>query len=327
MMNEDTVLIDAFRQMVAAAATPAEVRRVEEGGSAGPMVEAFRRSGFADALVPEAQGGAGLRLPDLYSLLCIVGEHAVPVPIGETMMIRGLVGRRGGAVPDDSLAVFGAASVGIPGGAHASHALIERDGTIALVEAAPVGPDLFRNGGATGLSYREACWSAAEAPGVVLLAAAATTSALMAGAMARVLAMTLAHARDRQQFGRPLGKFQAIQQQIAVLAEQVLSVQVAARTAFSGEDFDPARVAAAKCRANEASTLVCNIGHAVHGAIGATAEFDLQLYTRRLKAWQLAYGSESFWAERLGRLRAGAAVSTTADFLRLNLATETIAHV
>ena len=138
--------------------------------------------------------------------------------------------------------------------------------------------------------------------------------------MARVLDMTLRHAIERKQFGRSLGKFQAIQQQLAVLAEQVISAQVAARSAFEGESFDASRVAAAKCRANEAAGLVCNIAHAVHGAIGATAEFDLQLYTRRIKQGQLAFGSETYWGERLGMLRIKAATPTTADFLRLHLA-------
>ena len=45
---------------------------------------------------------------------------------------------------------------------------------------------------------------------------------------------------------------------------------------------------------------VADIAHAVHGAIGVTEEFDLQLYTRRLREWRLAAGSESYWHERIG---------------------------
>ena len=62
------------------------------------------------------------------------------------------------------------------------------------------------------------------------------------------------------------------------------------------------------------------IAHAVHAAIGVTEEFDLQLYSRRLKQWQLAYGSEDYWSAQLGRLRAGSGCETTADFIRDHLA-------
>lgn len=75
-------------------------------------------------------------------------------------------------------------------------------------------------------------------------------------------------------------------------------------------------------RTNEAATVVCNIAHAIHGAIGVTWEFDLQLYTRRLKQWQMAFGSEVFWGARLGAARISAPVDTTADFLRIHLATK-----
>jgi acyl-CoA dehydrogenase len=130
----------------------------------------------------------------------------------------------------------------------------------------------------------------------------------------------LRYAAERKQFGRPLGDFQAIQHQLAVMAEQVVSAQVAARIGMSGTDFDPLRVATAKARTSEASHQVCAIAHAVHGAIGATEEYDLQLYTRRLKQWQIAFGTESYWARQLGAARLHAVESSTVDFLRLHLA-------
>jgi len=191
-----------------------------------------------------------------------------------------------------------------------------------LVTATATGDDLFRARCSTGIEQGAVVAALAPDADGVMLAAAALASGLMAGAMARVLEMCLRHAGERQQFGRSLGKFQAIQQQLAVLAEQVLSVQVAARGAFVGATFDAERVAAAKCRANEAATHVCNIAHAIHGAIGATQEFDLQLYTRRIKLWQLAFGSESYWGARLGLARISSGLELTSDFLRLRLGAE-----
>lgn len=320
MTDNNDVLVDAFRRHIADISTPEAVRAVECGDAAQSMWQDLVQSGFLDALVPEAAGGAGLGLQQLFPLLMVLGEHAVPLPFGETMVARGLVSARGGTVPDEAIVVLAPGSALIPGARYATHALIERDGALMLVEASAEGDDVFHTGSATALAYGETVWSAPAGGEPLLLAAAATTSAQMAGAMARILDMTLRHASDRQQFGRAIGKFQAIQQQIAVLAEQVISTQVATRIAFVGTEFDIARVATGKCRANEASHTVCAISHAVHGAIGATEEFDLQLYTRRLKQWQLAFGSESYWGARLARERQSSGLKSTADFLRLRLA-------
>ncbi|MNL54800.1 Acryloyl-CoA reductase (NADH) [compost metagenome] len=124
----------------------------------------------------------------------------------------------------------------------------------------------------------------------------------MAGAMERVLDMTLAHANTRTQFGRAIGRFQAVQQQISVMAEQVWAARMGAQLAFQGRDGLPQAMLAAvgKARASQAAPLVADIAHAVHGAMGITAEFDLQLYTRRLRDWRRAAGSESYWHERIG---------------------------
>lgn len=133
-------------------------------------------------------------------------------------------------------------------------------------------------------------------------AAAAITAALMAGAMQRVFDMTLSYANDRTQFGKPIGKFQAVQHQLSVLAEHVFAVRIAAQLAFAGPGPlpDELKAAAAKARASEAVPVVTSTAHAVHGAIGITEEYDLQLYTRRLIAWRLMHGGEQYWQKRLG---------------------------
>ncbi|EER57626.1 acyl-CoA dehydrogenase domain-containing protein, partial [Acidovorax delafieldii 2AN] len=55
------------------------------------------------------------------------------------------------------------------------------------------------------------------------------------------------------------------------------------------------RVATAKARCSEAALAVAEFAHAIHGAIGFTEEYDLQLFTRRLHAWRQTAGSESYW--------------------------------
>jgi alkylation response protein AidB-like acyl-CoA dehydrogenase len=71
--------------------------------------------------------------------------------------------------------------------------------------------------------------------------------------------------------------------------------------AAAGTVPEPLACAVAKARTSEVAQPVAQIAHAVHGAIGITQEFDLQLYTRRLHAWRIAAGSESYWNQRIGR--------------------------
>jgi acyl-CoA dehydrogenase len=82
----------------------------------------------------------------------------------------------------------------------------------------------------------------------------------------------------------------------------------------------PLRAAAAKARAGEAAERVVAIAHAVHGAIGVTAEYDLQLLTRRLQEWRIDFGAAPYWHAQLGRALLAAPAGTVLDFLLAELA-------
>lgn len=135
-------------------------------------------------------------------------------------------------------------------------------------------------------------------------AAAALGAARMAGVCQRLLDMTIAHVTTRTQFGRPLSAFQAIQHQVSVMAEEVVAGTLAAHMGLRGPGFTPERSALASLRCTEAAALVSATAHQLHGAIGATAEFDLQLWTDELRRLQRAHGTASVHALALGRARA-----------------------
>lgn len=115
----------------------------------------------------------------------------------------------------------------------------------------------------------------------------------MVGGAGRVLEMTVEYARKREQFGRPIGSFQAVQHMIAEMAIQVGSTRQLVYQAVwlleRGEGAGPA-VGLAKLRANEACVQVCELAHQCHGAIGFTEEHDLQLYTRAALDGRASYG-------------------------------------
>ena len=162
----------------------------------------------------------------------------------------------------------------------------------------------------------------AELDGATLPAAeratwiAAITSALIAGAAQRVLELASTYAQQRVQFGRPIGSFQAVQHRLAVMAEQTCAARMAAQLAFASPAPRPDRTLAAmaKCVAGEAAAIVAAGGHAVHGAIGITAAYDLQLSTRRLLAWRTQGGSPAYWAREVGTAWWGSGEIRALDF-------------
>lgn len=150
------------------------------------------------------------------------------------------------------------------------------------------------------------------------LRAALARSLLLAGAARGALAASVAYAGERTQFGRPIGRFQAVQQMLAEAGSEVAAASAASAAATSTAQragFAAAEtafaVAAAKARCSEAATAVARISHQVHGAIGFTREHALRLVTTRLWAWRDEDGNEAYWNDRVG----AAALAAGADGL------------
>jgi len=132
-------------------------------------------------------------------------------------------------------------------------------------------------------------------------------AAKMAGALCAALDLSVEYTRQRQQFGKPLSSFQAIQQQLAVFAEESAAANMAAAAAFHAagsieeEGHDAAfAIACAKLRANQAARIGTAIAHQVHGAMGFTAEYSLHRLTQRLWKWSSERGNERYWAGWIG---------------------------
>ncbi|QNO29162.1 acyl-CoA dehydrogenase family protein [Sphingopyxis sp. OPL5] len=306
--------LEPFERMLEDIAPPAAVRAIEQGSSIDTMWRAFAESGFLDALVPEERGGAGLPLSEVQPLWMALGRHAVPLPVGETMIARALLADAPEAPV--ALAVAEGAAVVVPCGLVAAHLLVESGDGLHLIEA---------KGEATGVPASLAArFDLAALPAPVVPApegslrglAAILRAALIAGAAERLTAMTATYANERVQFGKPIGRQQALQQQMAVMAEEMVAARVASQLGCAGA-FPPSLVAAATAKsvASRAAACVAATAHAVHGAIGISEEYDLQLFTRRLHEWRLADGSETYWNRLLGAARLGDA-GRSVDYVR-----------
>ena len=130
-------------------------------------------------------------------------------------------------------------------------------------------------------------------------AAAAKCMDMLGGAQA-VLDLTVEYAKQRVQFGRPIGSFQAVQHHCADIATEVECCRyIAYQAAWKLAQGEPAEIEVSMAKAWVSSSYqrVCAISHQSHGAIGFTLDHNLQLYTRRARAQEVAYGDSGFHQE------------------------------
>lgn len=248
--------------------------------------------------------GSGTDASDLYGLLTIAGRHAVPLPLAEVLIANSLFDEDGLT----TIAVDGVAPWGRVAGR-----VVTVEGEMSVDFDVTEGANLA---GEARDRVRLRNAHRVNVPGLVERMALAR-AALMAGALDRILGMAIDYATEREQFGRPIAKFQAVQHSLAVLAGEVAAARCAcdgAITSATSPNFGVA-VGAAKARVGEAAGIAAEIAHQVHGAMGFTHEHSLHHFTRRLWAWRDEYGRETQWQEQLGRRVAGGGADSVWEFL------------
>ena len=307
---------EAIEAILVDQCTPAAIRAIESGGSATALWSALAQSGFLELMASEDAGGAGLDLDAIFPIFVAFGRHALPVPAAQSIAARALLGSVAPRVADGSVSASNVAF-----GTFADHALANIGGQLVVLDCARAQRTSTGIRGSLAASLR---WSP-DAVGTpvgdngaqVAVFSAALHAAAIAGAMERMFSMTLGYCNDRVQFGKAIGKFQAIQHQLSVMAEHVACAGVAAELAFKAGEKVPAQLAAAtaKARTSASVPLVASTAHALHGAIGVTEEFDLQLYSRRLHEWRMADGSETYWNRIVGETMLGHGAPSVLQFV------------
>ena len=319
------------------------MRRADAGEFPQALWRALEQAGYAAALVPESAGGAGLEMSDALSLLISAGRHAAPAPLAETMLAGWLLSSAGIDLPEGPLAVA-PVRVGeaisaqrdvtgwrlqgkagrVPWAAQArAIAVLAQAGDETMVAlVAPADCRIGKGANVAGEPREDVDFSGARCAAAartklrardLLALGAVMRSAQMAGALQRILEASVKYAGERVQFGRPIGRFQAVQQNLAVLAGHAAAATAAAEAAIeaAAQDLDASPIGAAKIRAGEAAGIGAAIAHQVHGAIGFTQEYTLHYATRRLWSWRDEFGSEAYWSRELG----GAVAAAGADRL------------
>jgi acyl-CoA dehydrogenase len=333
-MDTRALVLDTAERMFADHCDKALLDRAETGEFATELWTLFADNGLPQLATPSGGG----TLADAFHLLRVAGAHAVPLPLAEVLIAQHLMSaaecpstaaRVGLGIADSGSAEGGEVNVELSGVAWARSMqricyVLGDPLEVVLLDVADCEVSAGRNiaGEArdavrfVGMPLR--CGSPTEL-GVaqVFEWMALARAAQMSGALSRVLELSLTYARERRQFGRPIGGFQAIQHSLAVMAGHVAAALRATDAAIAALDTArfPLQVAVAKARVGEAAGIVAESAHQVHGAMGFTHEHQLHHFTRRLLAWRDEYGRETYWQQRIGRQAAAGGADALWDLV------------
>jgi acyl-CoA dehydrogenase len=306
------------------------------GEAQNDIWRSIAQAGLHLALVSESNGGAGLTARQGFRLMRRAGYFTLPVPLAETMLANWAWSEAGGELlsamssigpanpsaslslhSDESIQRLSGSAENLPWGAGVGHAVLfvhDAEGapflaSVALESMLPGRRNLAFEPHA-GLQLDAlpiAAVSLRPAPAVLREMGFVAVGALMrcqqmVGAMEHCMDYAIAYAMERQQFGRPIAKFQAIQHMLAEAAGHYAASVAAADLALDawGRDDFTFNVALAKARIGEAAGKVAEVCHQVHGAMGFTQEHPLHYCTRRLWSWRDEFGGESYWQQRIG---------------------------
>ena len=334
--ESDNIVAETAARIFAGLADPQTINRARDASWQETLWRALSDAGLTLAWVPEKHGGAGASLADGFAILGAAGRYALPVPLAETLIAGWLLSRAGIAAPAGAMTVAPARprdrivlnadgslsgmSRGVPFAKNSQHIAVlaagDKGATIALVRTGDCrvseGKNLAGDGSDTVTFDRTKAIASAPAPfdaSALMLMGAAVRSVQSAGSLETILSLSVAYANERVAFERKIGKFQAIQQNLARLAGETAAALAAAGSAADtiehSDAFDDTvllEAASAKIRTGEAAAEGSAIAHQVYGAIGFTNEHVLHRFTLRLLSWRDDFGSESYWAAALGEL-------------------------
>jgi acyl-CoA dehydrogenase len=322
------ILTDSVNGLFGDRVTKELLTTFDQTGNDGGLWDEIEAMGLTRPLVSEENGGVGGEWRDAHVLLFAQGYHAAPAPLGETILATWLAEKSGFSVPDGRMTLIdGRESLELSGDRISGTATrvpwaVSADNAVVIAEDQGTAKI-----GVTGLSgvATTVGENVAKEPrndvmldgvqvdmrpipndlggGTIMMLGAMMRAAQIAGALERVLELTTSYANERTQFGRPIGKFQAIQQELARTAGEAAASAVIAEAPFAAMDAGQVSdqlIAAAKARTSEAAGVAASVGHQTHGAIGFTYEHTLHFFTRRLWAWRSEFGNQRFWWKRIG---------------------------
>ncbi len=326
MMNIATQLADVTGRLLQARVTPDLLRYAEAGNWPTDLWNEIAELGIANALVPAESDGHGLCWQDIAPTLMALGYHACPLPIGEDAIVQAAIARAG-LPPVDGISTLpvrqekpisrrgngtvSGALHGVPWAEVATHVAFEADDGenselfhVALAGLAQGPHSYVSRTPHSDVTVQRSVSGAPTRRGALALDGAMLRALQLVGALKRTLKECVDYANTRVQFGKPIGRFQSMQQLIAALGNEVAAANAATAAAAAALDRKGTAdlaVAVAKARSSAAAGRAAAIVHEVHAAIGVTEAYHLHFVTRRLWQWRDDFGSEFVWHDIIGK--------------------------
>lgn len=334
LSDEQQMFADTARTLLGDTCTPDHWHKLMEQGAAfdparwAQIVE----NGFAALLVPEASGGMGLGELDFALIAIEAGYVALPEPlvesagIGAPLLASLLPHHSALGDPAAIIAVASAINPVVANADIASAILIERDGhaflttpdrvTLTPVESIDPFRCLFRIEWDEAEDLGPANW------GLALDRAAVFAAAMGLGLAQRAVDLAVAYAKDRTQFGKPIGSYQAVKHHLAsaqTAIEFARPMVFAAAAEVGHSDVQSrARVSQAKIVALEAAEQAARASIQVHGAMGYSWEVDVHLFLKRALALKQSWGTPAFHRSRIATRIFSQPVGADQTFAREN---------
>jgi acyl-CoA dehydrogenase len=270
----------------------------------------------------EGSGGSGASWYEASELLTAAVRHGVRIPLAEHDLLACWLLDANGMDCDDAVRTVcllddrGTASA-VPWASGAERIVVvwRTDGQYRAADVESTALDITRSTNMIGEPRDTVVAEPATLDGMPLatslvtrlqLKSALVRSIQVCAALDRILQLSIEHAASRNQFGRPLAKFQAVQHLIADIAaeaalgraatEAALTAAVTSEWSASNLDF---LVAVARSCAGHAASVVVRNAHQVHGAMGTTREHRLHEFTRPALAWRSEFGTVRYWDDRV----------------------------
>ena len=326
MSEMKDMILDVVERMLKEHVDKTSVDIVEQGKWSTKVWNLFEENGLPGVAISEDNGGAGGDLDDLLNIVRLTGKYAAPIPFAETTLTNDVLARANLQVVEGPTTYMLSAdqaytlvngkltgkAVHVPWARHVKQLVTlatSADGThlveidlskatitpCANLASEPRDTVVFQEASATQVS-------APLSPGELHTMTTLETAfrlALMTGAIDKINDLTIQYTKEREQFERPIHRFQLVQQHIVHLAGET-AIALAAfnnvtdalvRNKCSNE------VAYARLRLEEAIQTVATIAHQVHAAIGTTHEHSLHQYTRRLWSWRDEGTNTAYWSD------------------------------
>lgn len=305
MSEMKEMLVEVVEKMLKDKVDKEAVDVLENGDWGEALWALLRDNGMIDIAVPEAEGGAGGDLADLVAVYDLIGKYAAPIPFVEHTLANVLL-HEVGEKAQQALTTFAIVEADtttlpfVPWARYAEQVVVVTRQKLSVfpLSNAHIEPS-------TNLASEPrdtvtvASQPIVEVPisdvqyETLLAIVTAATIVKSAGAIDKAVELTVKFSKEREQFGRPIHRFQMVQQHLAQIAGEQAIVRAAAANII--ENFDASHIGYACLRLEDAIRIVATSAHQVHAAIGVTDEHRLNHYTRRLWAWRDEAVKASYW--------------------------------